>query len=239
MNMESRILKRHEKAKLGNPILSELDAIRIESIKRDAEKRNIDQIRKLLDKVPTRFREKNFSNFISEHSDQAKTKSICERFVLTFKKRLEEGNSLMFLGNPGTGKTLLSLIIYQSIVKAGFHAQYESSLSFLRILQEKRFESSAAFQSILDTYKRCDLLILDEVTESLTKDGFPSEYDQKLLFEVVNARYEIGNRCTIVISNRDKSELKNRIGNPVYDRLSENGITLAFNWDSYRQKRKE
>jgi DNA replication protein DnaC len=51
----------------------------------------------------------------------------------------------------------------------------------------------------------------------------------------INQRY-INRLCTLIISNHSQDELVERLGEPTVGRLTENGITLAFNWKSYRQK---
>ncbi|OAI45992.1 hypothetical protein AYO45_01920 [Gammaproteobacteria bacterium SCGC AG-212-F23] len=214
----------------------DLDAYRQEALRKDQEKRRIEQIEQYLEKVPLRFKGKTFNDYHTHIPTQTRIKEITERFSSTFSDRLKNGCTLKLLGNPGTGKTLLSLIMYQTIAKMGYSVHYEPSLLFLKTLQEKRYESYAAYQAFIDFYKRVHFLVLDEITEAITKDGAPSEMERKLLFDVINARYELKERCTVVISNRNATDLANRIGQSTDDRLSENGILLVFNWDTYRKK---
>lgn len=235
--MEARIIGWKERIKeVKNYSEAELEKIQADAMKREEEKRLIQYIQCLIDKVPARFKNKIFADYLTNLPEQERVKAICERFVLTFHERLEQSSSVIFLGTPGTGKTLLSLIMYQALVYKQYIAHYEPTLRFLKVLQEKRFESSVAYKNMLDFYVRPHFLILDEITESTTKDGIPSEMEVKLLFELINERYMSGNRCTLVISNRDKKNLIQRLGNPIVDRLSENGLTLVFNWNSYRKQ---
>ena len=234
--MQARISKWKELAKSNNGKVEDYEIIRLESIRIADEKQKAIKLQQLLDKVPFRFQNRNFSNYIANSSDQIRVKNIAERFVSTFSDRLEQGTCGIFLGSPGTGKTFLSLVMYQAIAQAGYSTHYESSLQFLKTLQTKRFESEPAFQSLIAFYKSIQFLVLDEVTESINKDGCPSEYERKMLFEIVNSRYEKRKLCTVIISNRDKAELLTRLGQPIMDRLSEKSATLIFNWDSYRTK---
>jgi len=204
--------------------------------KNEEEKRKAEIIQEFVSRIPRRFRGKTLADFLVEHENQSRIKQISEKFVITFSDRLKSGANLHFLGMPGTGKTFLALIMCQSIVLMGYSVHYESSLQFLKVLLEKRYESNAAYQILIDYYKRIQFLVLDEITESVTKDGEPSEVERQMLFDVINARYEQENLCTLIISNRDKAELKSRLGCPIIDRLSEKGITLIFDWDSYRNK---
>jgi hypothetical protein len=64
-------------------------------------------------------------------------------------------------------------------------------------------------------------------------DDFSIDYLYQLQSDV---RYQ-AKRCSLMISNRNKPELIERIGEPSIDRLAECGATLAFTWQSYRQRK--
>jgi len=215
-------------------VMLDYDAIKAESAQREAEKRQAEQLAKVLEIVPSRFRGKSLADFREDYPAQSHIKKILNRYVSTFVDRLVEGNSLVFHGRPGTGKTMLSLIAYEAVAKAGFTVGYESSLQFLRQLKDKEFESNASFTNILESYLRKSLLIIDEVTEGVGKSNFPADWERKLLFTLINARYE-KQLCTIVITNRTKDEMVARLGETLVGRLAEKGISLAFNWNSYRK----
>lgn len=153
---------------------------------------------------------------------------------MTFKDRLRNGNNVVFTGKPGTGKTLLSLIVYRELTHAGFRCTYQSSLDFLRSLQEKKFASSSAFLNAMESYQRIDFLIMDEVTEGSGKGGLLTDWEKEILFKIINVRYQ-QQRCTLVISNQTRAQVRMRLGEPTHDRLSDKGIALAFNWKSYRK----
>lgn len=213
-----------------------LDEWRELAMREDAAKRKAAEIQEFINTVPKRFRNKDFIDFEVETLEQRRVKAVAERFIATAVDRIEEGSVLRFLGHSGTGKTFLSLIMSQAIVHQGFTAHYEPSLQFLRVLLEKRYDSVSVYQSLIDYYSRIQFLVLDEVTEAITKDGVPSEVERKVLQDVINVRYQQKSGATLIISNRNLSELTSRLGKPIADRLSENSITLVFNWNSYRQK---
>jgi DNA replication protein DnaC len=125
----------------------------------------------MLEKVPPLFQGKTFADFNVDYPEQTAVKNIVMRYVATFPARVAQGNGLTFEGSTGTGKTLLALIMYQVLAKAGFTVHYEPSLQFLRQLRDKSFESYASFQQIVAKYEYSQLLILDEVTEGIVKGG--------------------------------------------------------------------
>lgn len=214
-----------------------LEACREESNKIEAEKRKQDRIDAALKPIPLRFLNKTFANFLIECRAQAQIKNIIEHYAKSFLDRLKEGSCSIFSGFTGTGKTLLAFILYQHLVKQGFRVEYQPSLHFLRLLQEKQFESYHAFKNHLHYYEELPLLILDEVTEGCGKNAYPADWERHLLRVLIDVRYQV-NRCTLIITNRSKKELIDRVGQPTIDRLSEKGVFLAFNWDSYRPRQR-
>lgn len=233
--MEARILKLQELAKNRKASIEKYDLMREEMIKKDEERRRVEFINQQLQKVSYRFRGKTWSDYQIDNLEQKKVKTIVDRYAQTFNERLKEGSSLIFKGKHGTGKTLLSFIVYQSIAKEGFSVHYESSLEFITHLLESKFKSQQQFLREFEIYTKCQFLVIDEVTESISKNGFPSEIEKQLLFRLINQRYE-NQLCTLVITNRDDTEFISRLGEGTIDRLTEKGMTLAFMWDSYRKK---
>lgn len=230
--MEARIVE----LKCGDEKRSPMEffeAIREESLRIESIKREQERVERFILSVPYRYRGKEFEDYISKFPEQTKVKKLTQRYVETFRDRLQEGMNLIFTGKPGTGKTYLSLIMFQAIVKAGFSAHYESSLLFLQDMISLKFKSKNEFECKLESLKRIDFLIIDEVTESINSNGRPSEIEKQLLLNIINNRYE-NKLCTLVITNRDENGIVNRLGMPVYGRLKEGGLMFAFNWESFR-----
>jgi len=184
------------------------------------------QLNKKIENIPPRFRNKTFADFKIENEGQEKVKKIAMRYVETFQDRLENGTSIVLQDCSRTG-TLLSLIMHQALIRAGFNSRYESSLEFIKLLLEIKFKSQSYFDAELKALNQYHFFIIDGITESITKDGKPSEIERKLLCKIINERYE-NNLCTLVITHRDKKEFINRLGETLYTQLSEKGINLIL-----------
>src|SRR5690242_8729983 len=168
MNLQQRIEKiraaaLYSQKALEKDAIEPYDQLRLEGIQHDSEKRIRERTQALLKEVPPLFRGKSFDDFKVDYPQQERIKEIAQRYVATFTDRMNTGNNLLFLGNPGTGKTFLSLVIYQMLAQAGFEVNYKPSLQFLRALREKNFESQTTFENLLAGYKRIQFLIIDEV----------------------------------------------------------------------------
>ncbi len=222
--------------KATNHVISydQVESYRLEVSKKEEEKRRLERIQNTLKNVPPVFLGKTFSDFHINYSEQEKIKHIAMRYVDFFSERNKDGTGLIFLGKPGTGKTFLSLIIYQDLVENGISVKYESSLQFLRLFRDKNFESSSAFETLLASYRQYQLLIIDECTESRVSGNLLAAWEKEMLFALIYARYQ---HClsTIVISNRSKNKFIAQLGERIAGRLLERNIALGFNWNSYRR----
>jgi DNA replication protein DnaC len=232
--MEARILKWRELTKTKQVTSEAFESMQQELKLRDAEQARQQRIDQLIKQIPMRFRGKTLTDYIAENDDQIYVKGIAERYIETTHERMAAGTSICFMGRPGTGKTLLSLIMYQAIISKGFHARYESSLEFLKGLIEIKFKSQTNFEREIQKLRDIPFLIIDEVTESVSRAGKPTEIEKQLLFRIINDRYE--NRLsTLIITNKDEEGLVDSLGEPIVDRIKDGGFSLAFNWNSYRK----
>lgn len=135
------------------------------------------------------------------------------------KKMVDQPLNVAMFGNPGVGKTALSLAIADYLEDHGQRAMFVSS-SALTSLYDDRFENYQHQQKIFDTLnfmEKADVLILDDFgTEGGQRDQFgklkPIRRDfQKDLLEVCDARYGGNNqvlKSTIVTTNNNTKDLK-------------------------------
>lgn len=135
------------------------------------------------------------------------------------KKMVDQPLNVAMFGNPGVGKTALSLAIADYLEDHGQRAMFVSS-SALTSLYDDRFENYQHQQKIFDTLnfmEKADVLILDDFgTEGGQRDQFgklkPIRRDfQKDLLDVCDARYDGDNnqvlKSTIVTTNNNIQDL--------------------------------
>ena len=113
-------------------------------------------------------------------------------------------------------------------LKLCLHAHFVKSYEIELELDDcKSFKANESKKELLKRYKDYPVLIIDEIGKFESKD------EVKYLFMIINERYE-NKKCTVLISNKSKKELVEYLGKPIFDRFTENCMSIEFNFDSYR-----
>lgn len=202
---------------------------------REAEELKKDSIRKAIDRknasgIPLKYKESSFEALVPTHDKQAFAIRYAKRYADAFEKLRSEGCSIVFYGDPGTGKTHLACAIALNVIKAGFSAKYITAFDLLNAISDT-FRTKQPTHEVVSEYTQTSLLVLDEVGMQYGK-----EHDIIWLYKIINTRY-VNNLPTIVISNLDEKKLEEFIGSPTYDRLQEGkGAAIPFFWESHRRK---
>lgn len=169
--------------------------------------------------VGKRYKNKRLSDYIAETEEQ---KAILEK-VKEYIKDVNEGKdrTLWLCGTTGTGKTLLgSCICYETT------GVYCKTYDIKDDLVENHFQRKQVFKK----WTNYRSLVIDEVGRCDAEKDF--------MFQLLNERYE-NEVSTVLITNLSPSELKERLGLPLYDRFVSNCTSIVFKGESYRKKERE
>lgn len=181
--------------------------------------------------IPERFHSRTLATFEATTPEQAKALAFAHRYVDGFADVLKTGRCAVFLGRPGTGKTHLAAGIGLRLMGRDHRTVlFTTVMRAIRRVKDtwsrdSRMSESEAIASMVTP----DLLILDEVGVQ-----FGSETEKLILFDVLNERYE-KRRPTLILSNLSLPDVKQFLGERIYDRLREDGgEVLVFDWESHR-----
>lgn len=179
--------------------------------------------------IPPRFADRRLSTYRPACQEAAKALQIAQQYADTFDQAMKTGQSLIFMGNVGTGKTHLAVGIAHAIMEQGYTALFTSVMGAVRSVKETYGRRDLTESQAITRLVEPDLLILDEVGVQ-----FSSDTERLYLFEILNGRYE-NIRPTIVIGNLDKDGIENCLGQRVFDRLREGaGRAVPFGWEGER-----
>jgi len=140
--------------------------------------------------------------------------------------------NLIFIGNPGVGKTYLAKTLAYSAVQSGIKVLFTTAMDMLNHLIAA--ESDNSLLKKLHYYQSFELLICDEIGYlSLGTQG------SNLFFQVISARHE--KKSTIITTNLPFTDWGKifdgtTIATAIADRLVANSEIFILEGDSYRKK---
>jgi DNA replication protein DnaC len=127
---------------------------------------------------------------------------------------LDEGRGKWFMGDVGTGKTTLAMLISKSALAAGRTCAIYSLPRLLNVLRDT-IGSEDGTLDLLDRLATVDLLHLDDLGAENT-----SEWVLEQLYSIVNTRYE-DERSLVITTNLDPEQLAEQIGARTVSRIIE------------------
>ncbi len=145
---------------------------------------------------------------------------------------IEEKKNIIFMGNPGVGKTHLANSIGLEALKKGYKVLFVHSNDMVSKLALSKGDGT--YLSVLRDYLNVDLLIIDEVGFKKISLNHVDEF-----FEIIRRRYE--NKSVIITTNRPFEEWGNIFGDVVLasaiiDRLVHHAYIFKITGESYRIK---
>lgn len=191
------------------------------------ERLNRGRSRGIASAIPARYRGVSFDrppvadmarDMTSRHVVQA-----ARDYVAELDANLAAGRGLWFMGDTGTGKTTLGMLIAGEALKAGKTVGVYFTPKLLTRIREtyQEAESENAYSRFFERVTSVDLLYIDDLGSERHTDWVVEQ-----LYAVVNERYE-SSRPMLVTSNaegdvdRGRRQLEDQIGRRTVSRLIE------------------
>ena len=136
------------------------------------------------------------------------------RYTRDVERNLDEGRGIWFVGDVGTGKTTLAMLVSRAAIDAGRSVAIYSLPRLLAVLREA-IDSEDGLLRIVDDLSSVDLLHLDDLGAERATDWVLEQ-----LYAIVNARYE-EQRSLVITTNLDPDALAEQLGPRIVSRIRE------------------
>lgn len=233
-------------------ICPECQKLRIDDAKSEFENRVAMHIKSEIAAVgiPKRYQGFDILNLEGKNDLQLNIIKRCQKFTNNFTEISKMGASIIFTGNPGTGKTMISLSMIPEIIKlantVAFNndeldpipkglisntCRYANVYDIFAMVKSSYSKGSSETElDIIKRFTSAGLLVIDEVG---VQSG--TDFESNIIFRIINKRYE-DMKPTFLISNLTVSDLEGYIGQRTVDRFRENhGAVFVFDWESHRK----
>ena len=164
--------------------------------------------------IPKRYRDVGFDRWPVTEIDPPIV-AATRRFADSIDPKLDAGRGLWFMGEVGTGKTTLAMLVSKAALEAG---RSVAIYSLPRLLNEIRdtHRAERSHVDLLDRLTAVDLLHIDDVGAERSTDWVLEE-----LYSIVNARYEDERSMVITTNIVDHEALCEQIAERTVSRLTE------------------
>lgn len=173
--------------------------------------------------IVKRYRGLTLANFNPKPS-QKNAHELAEQFCVRFDEMANRGQTIVFPGNIGTGKTRLACAIIQTL---GF-GKYIRAIDISRDIRATYSSNAQTEREVVQSYVDQPLLVVDEVGVQMG-----TEKERIFLTDIIDRRY--GDlHPTIICSNLNESQLTEVFGARAWSRLKQNYLICPIVGDDLR-----
>ena len=172
--------------------------------------------------IPKRFRGVSFDRKPIVDLDPFVLRPV-RTYVEQISTNVDAGRGLWFMGDVGTGKTSLAMLVAKEAERASHSIAIYSVPRLLSEIRDTYGDTGPSYMSLFRRLCSVDLLLLDDLgTETRT------DWVQEQLYAIVNERWQ-DERSIIVTSNTaDRDQLKEQFGARTVSRLTEMSDALPL-----------
>lgn len=138
-------------------------------------------------------------------------------FVDDVDARLDAGDGLWFMGEVGTGKTTLAMLVSKAALAAGRSVAIYSMPKLISLIRRTYDDDSTVSDvELIERLAAVDLLHIDDLGAERTSDWVLEQ-----VYSIVNARWEDQRSMVVTTNITDREALCAQIGERTVSRLTE------------------
>lgn len=157
--------------------------------------REIKQARRIIEiaGISETFNSKTIRDYIPKNEIQRCARSLAVEYVQGFTEIVStRNNSLMFLGQSGSGKTHLTIAIGNALLKAGIAVRYMQYRESMTSIKQVMYDDMEYTRRMMP-WKHTPVLLIDDMFKGVIRNGKANESELSIMFDLINHRYLAGN----------------------------------------------
>ena len=183
------------------------------------------------DKRGKRYESCTLDNFKAETDSQRNAVTETRSYIKNIYKHVENGVSLVFYGPPGTGKDHLLAVVMRAAIERGAYVTWHSGGRLFVALRHEMNNGGSEGEWI-DRFVRPTILALSDPVPPI---GSLEKYRSEMFHTAIDERYSDLKPIWVTLNATGGDEAKQRLTEPILDRLKHNAIVVPCDWESHRK----
>lgn len=153
--------------------------------------REVKQARRIIEKsgISSAFESKTIRDYVPKDESQKRARGIAIEYIQHFEEiRNRRNNSIMLLGQPGSGKTHLTIAIANALLKAGVAVRYMQYREAMTAIKQV-INDDIGYANIMNPWKNTPVLLIDDLYKGVLRNGRANESELSIMFDLINHRY--------------------------------------------------
>jgi DNA replication protein DnaC len=166
--------------------------------------------------IPARYEDSSFDRPPVSDRPDGIVRAV-RGFTTGIDSELDAGRGLWLMGDVGTGKTTLAMLVSKAALAAGRSVAIYSMPRLMGLLSSTYDDASEATEeNLIDRLVNVDLLHVDDVGAKTKSDWVVERF-----YSIVNGRYEAEKSVVMTTNIRDRARLRDEISDRTVSRLTE------------------
>ena len=172
--------------------------------------------------IPVKFCDKTLDDFITYNQSLKTVKDFIRKYLNNIDSVRENNEGICFMGSNGVGKTFLSCLILKEAYRHRYSGRRVTFSQYISAYTDTWGNSKTVEQTILDTYKGVDFLVLEEIGKEID-----SKIAKPILEDLLRYREE-NSLVTIICTNLTPDTLREVYGASVCSLINGNTTIITI-----------